>query len=179
MNVISFVVGRFQPFHFGHVELIENAIKISKDKGLTVIFIGSSNSEETDRNPFNFYKRVDMITKSYGGDELKNLAICPLPDFESDDDWVNHISHCLKAISEKNRFTEVEYKAVVCDKDQATKESNNLFDRIENCEIVRIQTSVMINATDIREMIFKKNVYPNEINNLIPYSTISVLNEFL
>lgn len=178
MNIISFVVGRFQPFHNGHLALVKKAIEHS-DNGQTIIFIGSSNAEESARNPFNFYKRVDMISKSFRCEELKNIILMPLPDFNNDDDWVNHISQCLKAISEKNRFTEVEYKAVVCDKDQATKESNNLFDRIENCEIVRVQTPVMINATDIREMIFKKNVYPIEIDNLIPYSTISVLNEFL
>ena len=177
MDIISFVVGRFQPFHFGHKKLIDKAIKLANN-GTTIIFIGSSNAEESNRNPFNFYKRVDMITKSYSQQELKNIIIVPLPDFEEDYHWVEHIAQCLKAVTEKNKYENPVYRAVVCDKDEDTKLSNNLFEQIYNCEVIRIDNSNIIHATDIRDMIFNQKIHPNDITEL-PISTKSVVNEFI
>lgn len=177
MNIISFVVGRFQPFHFGHKKLIDKAITLSNN-GTTIIFIGSSNAEESNRNPFNFYKRVDMISKSFSQEQLKNIILMPLPDFEYDYDWLEHIAHCLKAVTEKNKYENVVYRAVVCDKDEDTKRSNDLFEQICNCEVIRTNTSNIIHATDIRDMIFNKKIHPNDIIEL-PFSTKSVVNEVI
>lgn len=177
MNIISFVVGRFQPFHNGHLALVKKAIEHS-DNGPTIVFIGSSNAEESARNPFNFYKRVDMISKSFSREELKNIILMPLPDFEYDIEWIQHVAHCLRTIAEKNQYDEVTYRAVVCDKDADTTNSNDLFELLDNCEVIRIVNSNIMSATDIRDQIFNHNVKPDDIHEL-PFSTKSVLNEIL
>lgn len=56
---VGVLIGRFQPFHLGHEQLIEAQIK----NGLRnfKIFIGSANSGRTTKNPFTVQERCDMI----------------------------------------------------------------------------------------------------------------------
>lgn len=42
-------VGRFQPFHLGHLKVIKD---ILKKNDFIVIAIGSSDEKNTDKNPF-------------------------------------------------------------------------------------------------------------------------------
>ena len=52
------VLGRFQPFHFGHLELIKDIIK---DEIEPLICIGSAQHSHTDENPFTAEERKEMI----------------------------------------------------------------------------------------------------------------------
>lgn len=146
---ISFVVGRFQPFHDGHKHLVDNAIALSGMSGLTVIFIGSSTSEASERNPFNFYKRVDMISETYKNYTDSNIIICPLPDFKTDKEWTDHIDQVLYDLSSDD----VVITAVVNDKDEDTKTSNSLLKNVKGCHIKYIDTFTDISGTEIRNMI--------------------------
>lgn len=57
---IGVLIGRFQPFHLGHMLQISEAL----DQGLNnfKIFIGSANSGRTLQNPFTVAERVQMIS---------------------------------------------------------------------------------------------------------------------
>ncbi len=85
---IGLFIGRFQPFHLGHIDALNQARKY----GVTEFFIGigSSNKEHTAENPFTYEERNTMITKL-----LKSLGtkftIYPLPDMESDEDRKEYI----------------------------------------------------------------------------------------
>lgn len=167
---ISFVVGRFQPFHNGHRHLIDTAMANSGFDGLTIIFIGSSTNVECEKNPFNFYKRVDMISKTYG--RQHNMIICPLPDFETDEAWVDHIRQVVYDLS----YDDSIITAVVNDKDEDTTTSNSLFEQIEGCNIKRITGVHNISGTEIRKLI-NDGVEIKDIDDL-PYGTRSVLQEY-
>ena len=58
-NIMNgFLIGRFQPFHLGHVEAVKFAL--SKVEQL-YIGIGSSNKSHQLRNPFTVEERKQMI----------------------------------------------------------------------------------------------------------------------
>lgn len=84
---IALVVGRFQPFHKGHIYLINKALEVA-DK--VIIAIGSSNKSGGD-NPLSYKTRAKMLKKviSEEGLEDKVLKIVPSPDHPSDDVWFN------------------------------------------------------------------------------------------
>ena len=65
--MIGFLIGRFQPFHLGHLEAIKFAL--SKVEHLHV-GIGSSNKSHEKRNPFTADERKKMILSSID-DKLK------------------------------------------------------------------------------------------------------------
>jgi len=85
---IGLFIGRFQPFHLGHID----ALKQARKYGITEFFIGvgSSNKEYTVENPFTYEERKMMITKILNAMGVK-FTIYPLPDMESDEDRKHYI----------------------------------------------------------------------------------------
>lgn len=85
---IGLFIGRFQPFHLGHID----ALKQARKYGITefIIGVGSSNKEHTAENPFTYEERKTMITKILNSLWVK-FTIYPLPDVESDDDRKKYI----------------------------------------------------------------------------------------
>lgn len=82
------IIGRFQPFHFGHLKLIETAEK-NLDK--LIIGIGSSQFSHTKENPFTAEERKRMLEESLNADESQKFQIIPIPDVNNDKIWVSHV----------------------------------------------------------------------------------------
>lgn len=74
-------VGRFQPFHLGHLSVIE---AIRSGGLFPIIGIGSSQKSYEYDNPFSFEERKDMIKNSVQGE----FEIVRIPDTEDDEKWV-------------------------------------------------------------------------------------------
>lgn len=83
---IALVIGRFQPFHKGHLHLIEKALEQAQK---VTIAIGSSNITNED-NPLPFSTRKTLLKKllTDKGLEKKVVKIVPSPDDEDDDVWL-------------------------------------------------------------------------------------------
>jgi len=87
---IALLVGRFQPFHFGHLDAVQN---ILKNYDSLIILIGSANKSGELRNPFNVKERMLMITNTlnyYGVDQNK-YEFKPVDDFNDDELWLSRI----------------------------------------------------------------------------------------
>ena len=72
---LAVYIGRFQPFHNGHLSVINKAEKLA-DKVL--VLVGSANASPSIRNPFTYDERWEMIDRTYAG--AKWLNIKPLND---------------------------------------------------------------------------------------------------
>ena len=70
-------VGRYQPYHYGHIELIKQKL----DLGIPALIM-VRNIESDERNPFTTEQTVRMIKKYHEskGDDVKIIII---PDIES------------------------------------------------------------------------------------------------
>ena len=70
-------VGRYQPYHFGHIELIKQKL----NEGIPALIM-VRNIEPDDRNPFTTEQTVSMIRKYHAahGDDVEVIII---PDIES------------------------------------------------------------------------------------------------
>jgi nicotinamide-nucleotide adenylyltransferase len=86
-------VGRFQPFHFGHLKVIKD---ILKENGKIVIVIGSSQERNTLKNPFSSQERKEMLRLVLDGAKINNFEIVEIPDFNSDEKWTEHIRKLAK-----------------------------------------------------------------------------------
>ena len=84
------VLGRFQPFHRGHIALIEWAYS-KKHTSTLRIAIGSSNRVTSPENPWDWKERKEMIEiwkkKCHPDWEVEIVAI---PDINDPPNWVRH-----------------------------------------------------------------------------------------
>lgn len=85
----GFFIGRFQPFHLGHMHAIQY-LMIQTDN--LWIGIGSSNKSGEIKNPFTFNERKNMIFTSLDQILLNRIKIYPIPDFNDHNKWLNAIN---------------------------------------------------------------------------------------
>ena len=82
------LIGRFQPFHLGHLEALQFALsKVDK----LWLGLGSSNKPIEKNNPFSADERKEMILSSIS-DSLKNkITIYFIPDLDNHVKWIEKI----------------------------------------------------------------------------------------
>lgn len=82
------IIGRFQPFHKGH--LVALSFALSKVDKLW-LGIGSSNKPNQKENPFSADERKEMILSSIDDSISKRIQIYYIPDLEDHKKWIENI----------------------------------------------------------------------------------------
>ncbi|MFC1768227.1 nicotinamide-nucleotide adenylyltransferase [Nanoarchaeota archaeon] len=128
-------IGRFQPFHNGHLADIKLALK---EVDQLIIGIGSSQHEKTKDNPFSFEERARMIENVLIKEEISNYTIFPIPDFNNDKKWVEHLEVLLP-----------KFKIIYSGNDRVL----NIFKPIKKFKTKRLELIDNISSTKIRNFI--------------------------
>lgn len=84
-------IGRFQPFHLGHIAAIKFALTNVDE---LIIVIGSSQASYDQQNPFTAGERLSMIKDSLNADTLidcKKILIVPVPDTNVHSTWTHTV----------------------------------------------------------------------------------------
>jgi len=81
-------IGRFQPFHMGHLMVLQH---VAKDYDEIIVGIGSSQYGNTVDNPFTADERITMIKKSLEKSKISNYRIVLIPDIHNPPKWVAHV----------------------------------------------------------------------------------------
>ena len=81
------VLGRFQPFHLGHLNVIH---EVMKEGVLPIIGIGSSQEGNTADNPFTSKERIEMIRTIMDGLDTE-YGIYKIPDIHDNEKYVSHL----------------------------------------------------------------------------------------
>lgn len=148
---VAVYFGRFQPFHKGHLSLVEHAATLSNT---VVILVGTSKDNSTsEKDPWDFETRKKMIEASCAHLKI-NLFVKALTDCPNDDS--------LWAQNAYNIIDEHHPKSVVLvgyHKDQSSYYLD-LFQKWTYEEYFD-ETVVHINATDIRTMMQNNQSWQN------------------
>ncbi|MBU2524498.1 nicotinamide-nucleotide adenylyltransferase [Patescibacteria group bacterium] len=150
-------IGRFQPFHLGHLDAIKQVLK--KEKHL-IIGVGSADDNYLPDNPFTSGERITMIKKAL--DEAKipptKYMIMPVPNINNYALWPKHVELFLP------KFNKVYSGSGIVE---------NLFKNHSQIRVNMLQFNLKISATDIRAAILNKK----NLKDLVPYSVIKYLKE--
>ena len=149
-------VGRFQPFHKGHLKAIKWILK--KEERILIV-IGSLQEFQAKDNPFSFLERKKMIKKSLLRAGIKNFKIYGVPDLFNEALWASKILEIVKlkeneiTVFTKNLWTERCFEKI-----GAKVETHPLF-------------FSQLSGTKIREKILKNK----EWKNLVPKEDLEYL----
>lgn len=86
----AIMVGRFQPVHKGHIEVVK---QILREVDELIIGIGSSQEGHTFENPFTAEERVLMLEKAMEEAKVNRsrVHVVQIPDIHDDKRWVSHV----------------------------------------------------------------------------------------
>ncbi|MGA7075867.1 MAG: nicotinamide-nucleotide adenylyltransferase [Halobacteriota archaeon] len=83
----AFYIGRFQPYHLGHQEVLE---KIAREYEEIIVGVGSAQLSHTFSDPFTAGERILMITRSLADINVL-LYVIPIEDIRRNAVWVSHV----------------------------------------------------------------------------------------
>jgi len=145
-------IGRFQPFHKGHLKAIKWILK--KEKKISIV-IGSLEKFLVKENPFSFQERKEMIKRTLLAEDIKNFEIYGVPDFFDDVFWAKKVLEITK--SKKN-------EVVVFSQNPWTKRCfQKIGTKIQNHPIYFNGLS----ATKIRERMAENKKWENLVPKLV------------
>jgi len=99
----SLAVMRCQPLHFGHIRLIDEAMK---DRPV-VLVLGSTQEHGTSRNPLTYSERKRMVKTYYNNLGLWNrMFVMGMPDTFSLD-WADRVFEKIARVAPQYRITHV------------------------------------------------------------------------
>lgn len=151
-------IGRFQPFHKGHAKIVDYALQRS-DK--IIFLLGSNNKTRTEKNPFTFEERSEIIEKSLPYQQGCFL-FRPLDDFDNDEDWLKEVKIQTKIAVETigQNYNTCKIGLIGMSKDDSTY----YLDYFKNWNFVEFpKVENPISSTEVREWIFhNKKIDINE-----------------
>ena len=148
------LIGRFQPFHLGHLDAV--LFGLSRTENL-FIGIGSSNKSNERKNPFSAEERTEMIISSIESSMIDRLKIFDIPDVDNHEKWTFEIDQIVPKYD------------VIFTNDEFTK---TLFGKRKISVIsVVLKDREKFSGTNIRNLIIEDKNW----RDLVPQGTRNVL----
>lgn len=163
------LIGRFQPFHSAHLLLVQRATALARQ---VVFIVGSANQPRTYKNPFSFAERKVMIyeaTRGMAG--TLSFHMEPNPDsLYNDQAWAVRV----QALVGKHTKPSDKVGIIGHKKDP----SSFYLDMFPQWDFESVELLEPLDATDIRDLYFKREVNMNFIRNVVPSTTFDILDQF-
>lgn len=162
-------IGRFQPFHIGHLHVFEQALK-SADR--LIVLVGSSGGARTLRNPFTFAERVAMMRASLPAEIAERIDFKALQDYTYNDSaWVEAVTQIVtNAVEDATKSIAL----VGHDKDETTY----YLKLFPNWAYIEVGNLDGINATAVRRRYFTDDFPTQFDSDILRAPTIAWLRDF-
>jgi len=147
-------IGRFQPFHLGHLEALQFALtKVDK----LWVGLGSSNKPIEKNNPFSAEERKEMILSSIDDSIKEKISIYFIPDLDNHVKWIEKIDTIVPKFD------------IVFSNDELTKHLYSKRD-VQVIPIPFLKRDVL-SGTNVRELIISDQKW----DDLVPKGTKNFL----
>lgn len=164
-------IGRFQPIHNAHVEIIRRAKSLADT---VVVIIGSAYQPRTYKNPFTTEERIALVRKATAqlGDPKSSLHIDSVRDsMYNNQVWAANVQEIVaEYVQDKSRVAIIGH-----DKDESTFYLK-MFPQWTHEEVELLEP---LNATDIRDLYFRKDAHEGFIRHVVPETTFKFMLEFM
>ncbi|MFO1389501.1 bifunctional nicotinamide-nucleotide adenylyltransferase/Nudix hydroxylase [Cellvibrio sp.] len=147
-------IGRFQPFHAGHLKVVQEGLK-QADK--LILLIGSAWQPRNTRNPWTHQEREEMVRACLSEADNARLLCLPLMDVPYNDEiWVRNVQSTVNGLVTAHYTTphRAAKIALIGHKKDQTGFYLNLFPQWHS---ISIENHRAISATPVREGYFIDN----------------------
>jgi bifunctional NMN adenylyltransferase/nudix hydrolase len=167
------VIGRFQPFHFGHGRLLEHALRVAQR---VIVLVGSDKRSRSVKNPFTFEERERMIRAALRNTEQPRVSVLGVADAPYNDSlWIASIHATVdKQIANDGADPAANIALVGHLKD----DSSYYLKLFPKWTFSASDSMQSLSATDIRKLYFDADQRANLDPALLPDGTAAFLAEF-
>jgi bifunctional NMN adenylyltransferase/nudix hydrolase len=161
------LIGRFQPLHSAHLEIIKRATALCDQ---LIIIVGSANQPRTYKNPFSFAERRQMIYEATRGLAMEVVIESNTDTIYNDQAWAVRVQGIVrKHAAGKGRVGIIGHK-----KD----DSSFYLDMFPQWGYENVELVEFLSAVDIRDLYFKRDVNMKFIKGVVPETTLEALEQF-
>jgi bifunctional NMN adenylyltransferase/nudix hydrolase len=174
---VAVLIGRFMPFHNGHLETINYAMTLANK---VVIICGSINKARDFEHPFTFAERKSMIFNAIPENLLHKIVVRGVEDtIYNNTKWVTNIQeHVREAIRlEGLDGTNCKIGIVGGVKEEFYMDFFPSWERFVTPATKH--NGEVVNATDIRKDYFQSNTYRKILDTHMPKSSVDFLIKFV
>ena len=161
------LIGRFQPIHNAHLEIIKRATALCEQ---LIIVTGSAAQPRTYKNPFTSAERERMIKYAAGGLSML-ISVEENPDtIYNDQAWAVRV----QALVAKHTKPGAKVGIIGHKKD----DSSFYLDMFPQWGFENVELIEFLSAVNIRDLFFKRDVNMSFIKGVVPQSTFEFLDAF-
>ncbi len=162
------LIGRFQPLHSAHLEIIKRATALTDQ---LVIVCGSAKQPRTYKNPFTFDERSRMIRAATAGLSMRVYVEPNIDTIYNDQAWAVRV----QGIVSKYRVLGGAGVGIIGHKKD---ESSFYLDMFPQWGYENVEEIEPLSAVNIRDLYFKRDCNMKFIKAVVPETTYDFLNEF-
>ncbi|RYF67632.1 MAG: cytidyltransferase, partial [Comamonadaceae bacterium] len=82
---VAVFIGRFQPFHNGHLPLLQEALAAAP---VCIVVIGSAFHARSPRHPFSWQARAEMVRLALPASDRTRVHFVPVRDLHDEEGWI-------------------------------------------------------------------------------------------
>ncbi len=120
------LIGRFQPFHGGHLEVVRT-IRSTRPAEHLLLGVGSAQESFTWKNPFTAGERLEMIARALDEAKITDCTALPIPDIQRHAMWVTYLQSQLPPF--ERVYTNNPLTQLLFEKARISVENPPVFDR--------------------------------------------------
>ena len=120
------LIGRFQPFHRGHLEVVRK-VRADRPSAPLLIGVGTADESYTWENPFTAGERIEMIERALAEAKVENAFLIPISDIQRHALWVSYLEALLPTFDRV--YTNNPLTRLLFERSGYLVESPPLFDR--------------------------------------------------
>lgn len=158
-------IGRFQPFHNGHLAVVEAGLRQARQ---LILLCGSAEQPRSIRNPFTWQEREAMMRSAVAPADQARLLIVPLADSPYNEDrWVRDVQCVVQGVIAAHH-QDLQRAPRIGLIGRCRAQSAYYPNRFPQWEAVAVDDVAGVNATAIRHSLLGPDFTPGTVNAWLP-----------
>jgi len=145
---VAVYIGRFQPFHAGHLSLLKQALALAPR---CIVVLGSSFQARTPKNPWSWQERAEMIRVAVPEEQRERLGFLPLRDYYDEARWIAAVQRGVEALMRESLGDRPADVALLGHFKDAT---SNYLRGFAGWRMVPMERAGLVDAVHLRDALF-------------------------